>query len=441
MTLRTLFPLLALSLSAAESFDSYTFLPPPGYSPQRQKSAIVWLKMLQQGRAYCQLSLYTAQPSAPTPAQDVETEWKAAVLPNLRPSAPPATSDWPLPQAPSSQLRRANTIDNNGNKAITSLYVLRFPARYIGAVFNASSPEAASACQQDINATISSIQITATPPPPQAGGKTTNFDDGWVATEQPDWVRATKDNATLLLHYARPDIRRFNNLDEATAFVWNQLVAPRYTGLSNLWIRRSFWSDGDSFHGKYFAQADARDRDGKSVHVVLFKDGTYGKWIEIITPSKADFQSRFTTVQQLDGTNWAPLVKLAVYNKFAVTPADLIGNWASSSGAAVQYYEVYTGNNAGIAYASSSESFAFRPDGTYTSVYKGAQNLQDGRGTQFHGESFTGKFSATNWELTLTNRFKGATHAFTAQFEAVKGGRVLHLYRGNIEELHLFKRP
>jgi hypothetical protein len=106
----------------------------------------------------------------------------------------------------------------------------------------------------------------------------------------------------------------------------------------------------------------------------------------------------------------------------------------------VQYYEVYTGNNAGMAYASSTTSFAFRPDGTYTSVYKGAQNLQNGRGTQFHGETFTGRYSVTNWEMTLTNRFKGATHNFTVQFEAVKGGRILHVYRGNIEDFHLFKR-
>ena len=142
----------------------------------------------------------------------------------------------------------------------------------------------------------------------------------------------------------------------------------------------------------------------------------------------------------MDGTNWAPLVKLGGLNKFAVTAGDLAGNWESASGAAVQYYEVYTGNNAGMAYASSSHSFAFRPDGTYTSVYKGAQNLQDGRGTRFSGETFTGRYTVNNWEMTLTNRFKGATHTFAVQFEAVKGGRILHVYRGNVEEFHLFKR-
>lgn len=55
----------------------------------------------------------------------------------------------------------------------------------------------------------------------------------------------------------------------------------------------------------------------------------------------------------------------------------------------------------------------------------------------FGQESDKGKYSVKDWEVTLTNRFKGAPHTFTAQFEAVAGGRVLHLWRGQAEELHL----
>ena len=102
--------------------------------------------------------------------------------------------------------------------------------------------------------------------------------------------------------------------------------------------------------------------------------------------------------------------------------------------------EVYTGNNASLAYASSTNSFVFRPDGSYTGAYKGAQNLQNGRGTQFHGETAQGDYVVSNRGMSLTNRFKGATHDFAIQFEAVKGGRILHMYRGNISEMHLFNR-
>ena len=105
----------------------------------------------------------------------------------------------------------------------------------------------------------------------------------------------------------------------------------------------------------------------------------------------------------------------------------------------MDYVNVYTGNSAGTAYASSTSTFTFKSDGTYESVWKGAMNAQDGRGTQFGKEAYKGKVTVKEWEVTLTNRFKGATHTFKAQFEAVAGGRILHLWRGEAEELHLFK--
>jgi hypothetical protein len=57
----------------------------------------------------------------------------------------------------------------------------------------------------------------------------------------------------------------------------------------------------------------------------------------------------------------------------------------------------------------------------------------------FDGEKNNGNAIVSNWEVQLTNSFKGETHVFAAQFEAVKGGRILHLYRGNIEEMHMYK--
>jgi len=58
---------------------------------------------------------------------------------------------------------------------------------------------------------------------------------------------------------------------------------------------------------------------------------------------------------------------------------------------------------------------------------------------RYVGETYNGKIIVTDWEMKLTNRFNGATESFAVQFEAVKGGRILHMYRGNIEELHLFR--
>jgi len=266
----------------------------------------------------------------------------------------------------------------------------------------------------------------------------TNFDDGWAGTEQPDWVRVSKGNTVVLIHYLQPNIRDFANLDEKTAFVWNTIIAPRYSNISNLWIRKSWYADGDFMNGKYFAEADLTENaSGIKVHVVLYKNGSNGKWLEFITPDKTTFQNQFAIVYQQDGTNWDKLSELGNYNKFAVAASDLPGNWKSSSGAGIEYYNVYTGNNMGLASASSTTEFIFQPGGTYTSIYKGVDGFNGNN--RYVGETYSGNSTVTNWEMKLTNRLKGATEIFAVQFEAVKGGRILHMYRGNIEELHLFK--
>jgi hypothetical protein len=46
---------------------------------------------------------------------------------------------------------------------------------------------------------------------------------------------------------------------------------------------------------------------------------------------------------------------------------------------------------------------------------------------KFYDQKYNGKMILTNWDLTLTNRFENKTDIYWAQFEAVRGGRVLHL--------------
>ena len=45
----------------------------------------------------------------------------------------------------------------------------------------------------------------------------------------------------------------------------------------------------------------------------------------------------------------------------------------------------------------------------YKSVYKGLDNTQSISGNRYYGETFTGNYTVTNWEMKLTNRFKCAT--------------------------------
>jgi hypothetical protein len=195
-------------------------------------------------------------------------------------------------------------------------------------------------------------------------------------------------------------------------------------------------------HNLHASQTILALKAGKNVFVVLFKRGKSG-WIEFICPDKASFSKNFNLDQSkleyyTTFETWEPLKRMASYNKFAVAASDLTGKWASWSGSNVQYVNAYTGLDAGMGHAQSGNEIVFNANGTYNREYKGVSGSPGG-GNKYYGEKNNGNAIVGNWEVQLTNSFKGETHVFAAQFEAVKGGRILHLYRGNIEEMHLYK--
>jgi hypothetical protein len=113
------------------------------------------------------------------------------------------------------------------------------------------------------------------------------------------------------------------------------------------------------------------------------------------------------------------------YNKFAVAAKDIVGTWEESSGSAVNLYNTYTGNYAGMNSTQGYDKFMFNADGTYNSKHSGSSSVY-GVNTVFSQE-YNGKVTVTNWDMSMTKRWKDATENFNAQFEAVKGGRILHL--------------
>jgi len=401
---------------------------------------------------FCQLYAMVSADSSGGLDGDFDAEWKASAgsygIKSATPIKARAIAGWLAKAA-------QGTLEHNGRTVTVSVYVYSNKAKRLAYITVTNDPKRYA---KPISTFLSSITLssTTTTPPPASDsatstktpttttpvkpgkGKQTNFSDGWVSVEDTDWVRAVNGDVTVLVHHRTFNLRDFVNQDGAK-HVWQELVSPRYKDQKAVWVRRNFWSDGDYMNGKDWIEADATTRDGKTMHVALFKGGNGQRWIEIITPTQAVLHSKITKVVDGDGTNWAPLLALSNLNKFSVAAADLPGQWASSSGASVDYVNIYTGNSAGTAYASSTSTFTFKSDGTYESIWKGAMNTQDGRGTRFGGETYKGKYSVKDWEVTLTNRFKGATHTFRAQFEAVAGGRILHLWRGEAEEVHLFK--
>jgi hypothetical protein len=88
-------------------------------------------------------------------------------------------------------------------------------------------------------------------------------------------------------------------------------------------------------------------------------------------------------------------------------------------------YNTVTGAYAGMNSSSSAHKFIFKSEGKYESNHKGAFGMVGSM--KFFDQKYNGNSIATNWDLTLTNRYEGKTDIFWAQFEAVRGGRVLLL--------------
>ncbi len=441
-------------LAQKETFDLTTYTAPENWKKDIKENVISYSFTDRKKMTWCQVGIYKSTISKGSIEQDFDSEWEELIKkPNNKEPQDPGnavkeTGGWKI------KTGRGKFTFNN-TQPIAVLTTMSGFNRCVSIVATTNSLDYMPAIEQLLASVEMKNVSTDNPvnqpviqpvlqPTIQPTGKskfafnTTNFDDGWVATEQEDWVKSAKGTTVVLIHYAQPYIRDFNNLDEKTAFVWNTIVALRYSNISNLWIRKSWYADGDFMNGKYFAEADLTENvTGKKVHVALYRNGSSGKWIEFIKADKTTFQNQFSVVYQQVGTNWDKLSAMANYNKFAVAASDLPGNWKSSSGAGIEYYNVYTGNNMGMATASSTTEFIFKTGGTYTSVYKGVDGI--GGANRYHGETYNGKSIVSNWEMKLSNRFKGATETFAIQFEAVKGGRILHMHRGSVEELHLFK--
>lgn len=273
------------------------------------------------------------------------------------------------------------------------------------------------------------------PATPAANGAyqfhTTNFDDGWTATAQPDWVEVSKGNIKVLLHFSNAAID-MSSMQTPTinANAWNTLVAPRYKDKQNFYAfngNMSYWrSSGIS--------AILTDAKGVQHFVVLFRRGG-GPFIEFITPDQATFEKEFgvsfvaSNDQNLINSydeSWLKMDNMQSRNKFAVAPSDLIGNWSESSGSYAQMYNVNTGNYAGMNAVSNSAEFWIEADGSYRSQHSGASGMV---GSQtFFTQKYNGRYSMNgNWEVSFTNRYNGKTDTYWCQFEVVRGGRILHL--------------
>jgi hypothetical protein len=260
---------------------------------------------------------------------------------------------------------------------------------------------------------------------------TTNFDDGWTATEKPAWVEVTKGSTTVLIHLANKAIDMSSaDSKTITANAWDVLVAPRYKSMSNFYL----FGGNISYNRTTAVSANLVDQEGRSFYVVLFRKGA-SNWMEFITPDKATFIQQFgMDISQANNENliyseeaqWETMLAMQHRNKFAVSISDLIGHWDETSGSYANMYYTSTGNYAGMNAVTNNAQFWIAANGTYRSEHKGTSGMVGS--TQFFQEKYNGKVTMlSNWQLSLSDRYNGKTETYWCQFEIVSSGRILHL--------------
>ena len=247
---------------------------------------------------------------------------------------------------------------------------------------------------------------------------TTNFDDGWVATPLSDHVRVVKNGVEVRLYFpdAQIDSRRPQNTNTFEPYYWDVFVRSAFNVKQVFAREKEQYSMGQSDN----YEASATDKQtGKNRFIgmgLAFFNGSC--WTIVVNaPDKNTYYSMFP--------NDASFRKMLDYNKFGVALEDLIGKWSSFDAAGIQFYNIYSGDLAGMGTASTNDSFVFNSNGTYQSNHAGTSTF---RGSLAHGTStYKGTFRVNDWNLTATNRGANDPGEFFCQFEAVKGGFILNL--------------
>jgi hypothetical protein len=279
-----------------------------------------------------------------------------------------------------------------------------------------------------IEAFASSIKLKTTGPGKQVNATaakqdgytfaTSNFDDGWNAAINSDWVEVTKGDTTVLLHYGITITDEMRQ-DLSNSY-WNKIAANKYN-IRNLYpTNYSVLKD----FPYYFVQADATEKaTGKNVFVsfqVISKNGT-AYCYEIVTPTRDSFARQFPTMDKIED--------LSGYNRFAIAKSDLIGTWQAGGGAFTQYYFVSSGNYAGMNITVSNLKYVFVNGTSYRTEVKAVTNRI------YASEKEIGKYTVGNWDISTTDQ-NGKLSNFSAWFEATKGGRILHLLNKKFSSEH-----
>jgi hypothetical protein len=435
--MKTIFLFFIFSITAAKSFaqkeifELVKYMAPKGWKKELRQDLVMYTIVAKKDKAWCQLGIYKSTDSRGSLEKDFAADWKELVCNTYKIADTAMAADTAEADGWKIKTGSGNFTFNN-KPAAAMLTTFSGYGKSISIVAVAGNQR----YLQDIENLIASIELTK----PASGNlvesnqtlavaqngfafSTTNFDDGWVSTIQPDWVEISKGNIKILLHYQKQGTIFPADPEPLTKAAWDILIAPRYPSVSNFKT-----ASPNDYKRVYWASANASDKNGNSVYVVLFRQG--GGWMEFIAPDKHTFIQQFGADDNsirwdTDVKIFEPMTKMANYNKFAVAAPDLYGTgkWSDRFASNTFYANYYTGAFEGMSSYSSSQWFEFGSGQNYNwkliaaNSYGGVTNVAQGKGN--------GTFkSVTDWQLYFTD-IEGKPKTFDVYFTAVKGGRIL----------------
>ncbi|HRJ31049.1 MAG TPA: hypothetical protein PLV21_03200 [Cyclobacteriaceae bacterium] len=439
--------LLILSVYSAQSqlretFDIISYSPPKGWKKESTDNVVSFVTTNNKTGEWCRLSVYKSINTNRTPAADFDHEWNELVAKVYQGTTKPVPESsvedgWTALSGVSaftwqgkSSTVLLNTISGYGLEVVVT--VIMNSRAYMNHIQAFLSSIDLQKPVQTSSATVIPPTVTPSNPTLAASGthgitkSTTYFDDGWTAKVMDDYVLVTKENTKFYMHYGFPIPPNAASSESGTTQAnWDKFITPRYT-VTNLWLNPDVGSWGGSYN--YYAEGTAIERStGKQVYIGFrtIIDGAYF-CVEAVAPTKEEYLRHFPTI--------ASLKDMRGSNRFAITKQDILGDWSSSDGSALQYYNVYTGQSAGMQFSQGAQEFFFRNTDDYNANISGAMGTMGGSQVVFDNK-YKGKFSVTDWEISCTG-YGGVTQVFTAYFEAVRGGRILHIAKKDAPGVH-----
>jgi hypothetical protein len=412
--------LTTVTVAHAETFDIATFTPPAQWQPQNASGTVAYTTTDQKAGTFCRLQLMASVPSTGSAASDFATDWKGLVVASLAPTSAPRTEP-PRSADGWDTIVGGAPFKSSQRDGLALLIVMTGHGKRFSILYSATGD-----CSAQFDPFVRSLTLaspTPTPAAPAQGGATTTSGE-WKLEGGSEYVEARRDAFTVRLHFAlamTDDLRR--DPEAKRDHFWNTLVAPRYTQITNVRKPRI-----EAYATSEMMEADMIEtRTRQRVHVAfhMFTSNGIVSSVEVVAPTKAVLDATYADATKVDA--------LRALNRFPLTTKDVTGSWADSTSAFAEYFNIYTGNSAGVGISAASYTVAFAAKGTFASKVKAVTGMA-GR-VRFAQENRAGTWSlADAW--TLVTQDGPVRKRYSGWFEQVKGGRMLHLVEADKSGMH-----